>query len=108
MVKNIRYIYVVPPITSYLKRTYDINKDPDLRKNISKWFLKKTLKWIKKDKKFKHTKKVYKYINSEKGLRIIYKLLKKFVNLYEVNWYDLQEKHLDEVKDYFKFKLTDI
>lgn len=99
--------YFVPPplIRTVREKEYDINKDPKYRKQVTKFFYKKTLKWMESYKKFKHTKKNLKIIKSDDGMDIIYQLLRKFVKKNKVNWYDLEKKFYDQVKDYFRFTL---
>jgi hypothetical protein len=99
--------YFVPPplIRVVREKDYNINKDPKYRKIVTKFFYRKVIKWMTDYKKFKHTKKNLKIIESNEGFDIIYQMLRKFVNENEVNWYDLEEELYEQVKDYLRFKL---
>jgi len=102
---RVKTIFVPPPVIATLKEVYDINKDPQLRKNVTIWYQKKIISWITSKKTFKHTKNNLKLLKTNEGYKIIYQLLRKFVKKYDANWYDLRKLHYDQVKDYLRFEL---
>lgn len=99
--------YFVPPplIRVVREKEYNINKDPKYRKEVTKFFYKKSIKWMENYKKFKHTKKNLKIIKSDDGLEIIYQLLRKFTKETKANWYDLEKELYEQVKDFLRFHL---
>lgn len=121
-----RPIFYTNPIKS------DVNNDPELRKKIVKFFYEKfaniwlSQSWIKLQRYLKVSngevtfiKSVSDYdkelINDEKKIEFILEnifskhellvFLEKFVNRYNVNWYDLKTKHYEKVKSELYDKL---
>ena len=83
----------------------DVGKDMNLRKDISKYYLEKTIEWIEKDKKLK---KYSKLLKSEDGLEVIYNLLRVYVKNGKANWYDLRDpNNAPVIKEYLKYKLNE-
>ena len=105
---KVKNFFVPPPYITTLRRVYDINNDPQLRKTVTSFYYKKCKKWMKEYKEFKHTKKNLKKIESDDGFKIIYNLIRKFVKLNNVNWYELREKNYQLVKDFLKYELGKI
>nr|QFG74300.1 MAG: hypothetical protein [Megaviridae environmental sample] len=101
--KIIKY-FVPPPIIGTYYKYQDVNKDKKLRKKATNYYLEKILKWINKDKSYKSLKSKKNILNSKEGYDIIYDLLRKYIKLYDVNWYDLfdQKKYL---KNYFIYEI---
>ena len=92
----------------YIKKTViyqNVNIDPKLRKQVTLSFHKKLLLWIDNNNDFKKYKKYIKKIDSTKGIRILYNILRRFVKNNDYNWYDLKEKHYEDLKDYILIKL---
>ena len=87
--------------TEYL----NINKDPSLRKDITKFFQKKLIKWIKNDSEFAKYKNKLNLIDSIDGTKLIYNLIRSYVNKHKVNWFDLRTEKYYLLKDYFSRKL---
>ena len=73
---------------SYDIKYLNINKDPKLRKDVTKFFQNKIIKWIKNDSDFKQFKNNLNLYDSIEGTKIIYNLIRQFVKKYKVNWYD--------------------
>jgi len=97
--------YFIPPPFIDSQLVYqDVNKDENLRKNMTEFFLKKSIKWISKYNEFAHAKKSLAALKSVDGYNIIYSLLKHYVRKNNINWYDLKESY-DNVKDYLRYKL---
>ena len=90
------------PTTKIVENTYqyqDINKDTNLRRNVTLFFHKKILKWINKDTDFEKLKPKLEFYESKRGKKHIYKLLRNFVKITETNWYNLEDIYLT-VKKY--------
>ena len=98
--------FVPPPIIPTLREKIDINKDKDLRKQVTDFFYRKSKKWMEDDNDFKKTKKNLSLIKSNEGYNIIYQLIRKFVKKYKVNWYDIRKYHYSLIKKYLKKKLS--
>ncbi len=99
--------FPAPPIISSITSYQDINNDTNLQNMETIYFLERTRECIKKDKSWKKLKKFSKYLNSEDGYEIIYKILRLFVKRGNTNWYDLKiQQHL--VMDFIKYKLTKV
>lgn len=72
----------------------DVNKDYKLRDMMTRYYLDKTLTWLNTPNTL-----------SKNGYGKIYKLLKKYVNKYNINWYDLKT-YKDSIKMYLIEKLS--
>ncbi len=107
--KNTRqqYYFVPPPFVNSIVEYQNVNNDPQLRKNITEFYYNKTIKWIKKYKDFSHLKSKMKILETTKGEKLIYNLLRQYVNNANINWYDLKD-HYKVVKDYLKYKIGKI
>jgi hypothetical protein len=95
--------FVPPPFISSTLSYQNVNKDPELRKSVTYFFLDKSIKWITNYKEFNHLKKILPRLKSNEGYIIVYNLLRKFVNENNLNWYDLRQIHYEIVKDYLKY-----
>ena len=91
----------VPPIESYYEYQ-DINKDPKLREQFTKFFYDKCLKWI--DDEVITDKDKIELLKSKDGLGVIYKLLRKYIKYSGINWYDLKD-YYSLVKEYLIEKI---
>jgi hypothetical protein len=89
--------YPAPPIIESVYEYQDVNKDVNLRKQVTLYYYNKLLKWIETDDMFKHISK--KNLESVDGQYLIYKLLRKFIKKSKVNWYDLRDNH-SLIKEY--------
>ena len=100
--------YFPPPaiIGTYFEYT-DINKDKNLRKKITQFFHKKTIKWVSSYPEFSHLIKYQKKLKTEEGFKVIYKLIRYFVKKYNINWYDLRDNY-SIVKDFIRAKLDEV
>jgi hypothetical protein len=87
----------------------DVGQDTNLQNNVTLFFHKKILKWIKNYKDFSHLKKHYHYLQSNEGIVYINNMLKLFVKKSNANWYDLRDPHnYPIVKDFLKHKTGNI
>lgn len=105
--KRVLKYFIPPPIHTSIVEYQDINKDKNLRDIVTNYFLEKTIKWIKLDKKFNHLKDKIKSLETNKGYTIIYNLLRQYVKSNTSNWYDLK-KNKNIIKDYLKYKIGKI
>lgn len=105
-IRDKRYLkyFVPPPVISTQFVYQDVNKDENLRKLVTEFYLKKSIKWVSSYDEFKHTKKALSHLKSENGYDIIYKLLKEFVHKNETDWFDLKKSY-KTVKDFLRYKL---
>jgi len=90
--------------TTLLTTQYEyinVNKDPELRKKMVKYFLKKIDKWKKTDKNWKSVKV---NTSSKPFIKKLYKLLRKFVKSSDAEWYDLIDNR-SVLKDYLRYRL---
>lgn len=102
-IDRLKRYYPVPPVLPGTIEYQDVGKNMNLRKEISKYYLEKTIEWIQKDNKLK---KYVKLLKSKDGLEIIYNLLRVYVKNGKANWYDLRDSYnYPIVKDYLKYKL---
>ena len=100
----------IRPTNYYQLYNYDlkylnVNKDSRLRKDVTSFFLKKLIKWIKNDSEFKKYNNLLKTLDTINGTKLVYKLLRTYVNKHKVNWYDLRTEKYYLIKDYFNRKL---
>lgn len=87
--------YYQPPFTHDTVYSYqNINKDMNLRNDVTKFFVEKVLIWIKKYSEFDILKS--KNINYD----LIYKILRKIVKKKNLNWYELRTNS-SKLKKYF-------
>lgn len=102
--KRVLKYFIPPPIHTSIIEYQDINKDENLRELVTNYFLKKTIKWINKDSNFNHLKDKSLILNSDKGYKIIYNLLREYVKKGNNNWYDLRSNK-EIIKDYLRYKI---
>ena len=94
-----------PPFIQTVYQYQDVNKDPHLRANVTKFFYNKLIKWITKYDDFKHLKTMLPILESSEGKITVYKILRKFVKNSGVNWYDLRDNY-ELLKKFIKHKLN--
>ena len=93
-----------PPFIQTTIKYQNVNNDINLQNSVTTKFHNKTIKWLKEDPSFKHSRKYLSKIEGPEGYKIIHKLLKLFVRKGETNWYDLGDQSI-LVKDFIKYKL---
>lgn len=103
---RIKRYWVPPPIIESVVEYQDVNKDVNLRKDVSDYFYNKVIKWVNTDSDFIELKNKLDFLKSNDGYIKIYNILRKFVKKTEMNWYDLR-KHKHLIKNYLKVKLTE-
>jgi hypothetical protein len=89
--------YPVPPMYESVYEYQDINRDVNMRKQITLFYHEKLLEWIDNNQSFHFLRKNKKQIENNQFL--IYKLLRKFVKKSGVNWYDLRDNY-SLIKEY--------
>jgi hypothetical protein len=97
-----------PPLdydTSLL--TYqNVNADKTLQNKVTKFFYKKLLSWIyDKDSNFFKFKNILSEIETNYGITLVHKLLKKLIKITNINWYDLKDNY-NLIKKYLFIKLN--
>lgn len=105
-VKETRRYWPVPPVVEGEYNYEDVNKDPKLRENVTKFFYNKVLKWIEKDPKYMNLKSI-KTLLEKHGKRYIYNILRRFVKKSKLNWYNLKDEY-KFIKKYMYNKLLAI
>ena len=104
-IDRLKRYYPVPLSLPGTIEYQDVGKDMNLRKEISTYYLEKTIEWIEKDKKLK---KYLKLLKSKDGLDVIYDLLRLYVRNGKANWYDLRDpNNAPVIKEYLKYKLNE-
>ena len=86
---------------SYYIIYLNMNKDPVLRKDVTKFFKNKIIKWIKTDDNFKHLKNKSDIIDD----KLVYNLIRNYVKKHKYNWYELRTDKYHLIKDYVSRKL---
>jgi hypothetical protein len=100
------FYYFLPPANINSNLYYqDINKDKELRLQMTHFYLQKTIKWVNNYNEFKFAKKLLSKLKKEFGYKLIYNILRQFIKKYNYNWYDLKTNY-DIVKDYIRYKLN--
>jgi hypothetical protein len=98
--------YPPPPLVPTITHYQDVNEDKRLQEMVTKFFLRKTIKWINDYPEFKHLNDRLSDLKSEKGFKIIHKILKHFINQsYNINWYDVKA-YYPLIKNYIKLSLS--
>ena len=99
LVPKIKKYYPPPPIIGTYFEYIDVNKDEKLRLSVTSFFHRKIIKWVSSYPEFSNLKKYTSKISSDDGHKLIYKLIRKFVKEYNINWYDLKDYYVT-FKDY--------
>ena len=90
-----KYDFIPPPTTKY---------DGEIDVEETNYFLDKILKSIENDSDFSKIKKFTKKLKSKDGFKIIFNILKQYMKLKQITWYDIREKAYD-VKLFIRDKL---
>jgi hypothetical protein len=99
-----RRYYPVPPLIDHVVEYQNINKDINLRKDVTKFFHDKVIKWINEYDEFKIHKSKLSFLKTTDGQMYIYNLLRHFVKKSGINWYDLRDNY-SIIKEYLSKKL---
>jgi hypothetical protein len=98
---------LVPQVRDY-SETEESEVDLKLQDEITSYFYKKTIKWLKESHEFKKLQKHIKFIESKKGRPYIYKVIKLFIKKNKAKWYNLRTELYDDLKEYIRKKLASI
>lgn len=90
------YDYYPTHIRSY-RKTIDINNNEGLRERVTLYFLNRIIDIVDYTQ-HKYLKKHKKMINSKKGYKIIYNILRIYIKKTGSNWYDLRDLESDVIK----------
>jgi len=99
-----RRYWPVPPVYESVFEYQNVNTDLHLRKEITEFFHKKVLKWIKNYPEFSEHKSKLGFLESIEGQMHIYNLLRKFIKKSGINWYDLRDNY-SIIKEYLNSQL---
>ena len=72
---SVRRFWPIPPLIDSVIEYQDINNDVKLRKDVTKFFHEKVIKWVNEYAEFKKYKSKLKFLNSIDGQMHIYNLL---------------------------------
>ncbi len=97
---DIKKLPIVPLVYNYSFRYQSVNKDEQLRRDVTEFFINKIIKWIAKYDEFKHLENKVNFYKTYDGEKEIYHLIRKFVNKYRVNWYELRTTYYHYVKKF--------
>lgn len=97
--------FLPPPIISSTLIYQDINKDQNLREDVTNFFLQKTIKWVTKYSEFKKSKHLLPKLKTNIGYELIYNVLRQFIKKNNCNWYDLRNNY-ELVKDFIRYRLN--
>ncbi len=103
-----RRFWPVPPLIDHIVEYQDVNKDVNLRKDVTKFFHEKVIKWVSESgseyKEFNKYKSKLPFLKSTDGQMHIYGLLRLFVKKSGINWYDLRDNYA-LIKEFLSKKL---
>lgn len=99
-----RRYWPVPPVIESVFEYQNVNTDLHLRKDVTSFFHKKVIKWIKNYPEFSHHKSKLNSLESIDGQMHIYNLLRKFIKKSGINWYDLRDNY-SIIKEYLNANL---
>jgi hypothetical protein len=103
-----RYWPVPPMLNSgYIYEYQDVNKDMNLRNEITDFFQKKIIKWINMPEEYPgyaHLQDKKAFYETTPGRHEIYNLLRNYIKRSGINWYDLRDNYTI-IKDYLSKKL---
>lgn len=89
--------YPVPPIHEMVYEYQDLNKDKNLRNDVTNFFIKKISKWIIKYPEFKI------FSSKNNNYNSIYNTLRKIVKKTNLNWYELRSNSSKLKKFFLKY-----
>ena len=99
-----RRYWPVPPVFESVFEYQNVNADLHLRKEVTGFFHKKVIKWIKNYPEFSQHKSKLSELESIDGQMHVYNLLRKFIKKSGINWYDLRDNY-SIIKEYLNANL---
>jgi len=97
--------FLPPPVINSTFIYQDVNKDPQLRYDVTNFFINKTIKWINEYNEFKNIKHLLPKLKTNVGYELIYNILRQFIKKNNCNWYDLRNNY-PLVKDFIRYRLN--
>jgi hypothetical protein len=94
----------IPPTIIRTNHTYlDVNHDKRLRQYVTNYFQKKIISLIENENEdFQKYKNKIDLLESLKGYKIIYSILKNYTKKTNTKWYDLRENNKYVIKYIYK------
>lgn len=106
LVRPVKYEYNTSLAPKLVKFDDDYMITDEYIDDITDFFHKKTLKWIKDNHEFSSVKKHLSFIKTAEGYGFLRRILKSFVKENKINWYSLKNKsNYDDVKEHIRIKL---
>jgi hypothetical protein len=94
----------IPGVSNYLIPPPTTKYDNEIDADETNYFLDKILKSIENDSDFSKIKKFTKKLKSKDGFKIIFNILKQYMKLKQITWYDIRDKAYD-IKYFIRDKL---
>jgi hypothetical protein len=101
--EDTKLFFPPPPLITTYREFQDVNQDKKLQRKVTVYFLNELLNNLDK---YKLLKPKQKYLESNEGLKLVYNILKRFVERGGTNWYDLREPQYDLTMDYLYYSLN--
>jgi hypothetical protein len=96
-------------IQLFKEETQNIGNDKNLQDDVTEYYQKKTIKWIKNEYEFSKAKKQMNFIKSNQGLHYLKKILLSYVKKYNKNWYELRNKETKyDIQELIRLKLISL
>lgn len=103
-IPEVRRVWPVPIINNSVYEYQNINKDVNLRKDVTEYYHNELTKWASTDRKYSYLDKFIHSRNEIDNKMKVYHLLRKLVKKTSLNWYDLRDRY-SIVKEYLTNKL---
>ena len=103
-IPEVRRVWPVPIINNSVYEYQNINKDVNLRKDVTEYFYNELTKWASTDRKYSYLDNFTHSKNDIDNKMKVYHLLRKLVKKTSLNWYDLRDRY-SIVKEYLTNKL---
>ena len=96
-------------IQLFKEETQNIGNDKNLQDDVTEYYQKKTIKWIKNEYEFSKAKKQMNFVKSNKGLQYLKKILLSYVKKNNKNWYELRDKETKyDIQELIRLKLISL
>lgn len=103
-IPEVRRVWPVPIINNSVYEYQNINKDVNLRKDVTEYYYNELSKWASTDRKYSYLNSFMNSKNVIDNKMKVYHLLRKLVKKTSLNWYDLRDRY-SIVKEYLTNKL---
>ena len=96
-------------IPLFTQESQNIGNDENLQNDVTEYYQKKTIKWIKNEYEFSKAKKQMNFVKSNKGLQYLKKILLFYVKKNNKNWYELRDKETKyDIQELIRLKLISL